>query len=294
MIIFIFKGIKHHKAFQRLLNLIMLIIFIGTYYLGTAGVCYGRSPLPRKELKDEEISSTLVEDALSYYMNEYNTIAQSIQRDSKGQPILPYSIKELSQIINTEYENNTYIDGYANQYSPTCKRLVSSPLFSQMQITGISMSITGEANVNGETPKGEIAFTIAHEIAHIRGIYREDDANMAALIVCYNSSNIYLKYSALYISISSLIEAYEITYRTSYANKYHYNFWKTHNLLQDITDKWNTFYLKINGSKKGTGDYVDSTSKVDTGEKDETGNTIYQILSYSPYQKYLYYLFVNK
>ncbi|MBO5845558.1 MAG: DUF3810 family protein [Clostridia bacterium] len=55
---------------------------------------------------------------------------------------------------------------------------------------------TGEANINVNFPDYTIPYTAAHELAHQRGIAREDEANFVAFLVCIESEDRYIRYSA--------------------------------------------------------------------------------------------------
>jgi hypothetical protein len=66
---------------------------------------------------------------------------------------------------------------------------------SDARITGIYSFFTGEANVNVEYPHYTLPFTAAHEMAHQRGIARENEANFIAFLVCIRSDDPYLRYS---------------------------------------------------------------------------------------------------
>lgn len=64
-------------------------------------------------------------------------------------------------------------------------------------ISGVYTFFTGEANVNVNYPDFNTPFTMAHEMAHQRGIAREDEANFVAFLVCMESDDEYIRYSAL-------------------------------------------------------------------------------------------------
>ena len=56
---------------------------------------------------------------------------------------------------------------------------------------------TGEANLNTNYPDYILPYTAAHELAHQRGIARENEANFVAFLVCMESDDPYIRYSAL-------------------------------------------------------------------------------------------------
>lgn len=298
-IVHILLGFKNKKWFSSLLTLSIYTLSILNFYIGTASVTYGRSEVDIPLIENSKINKELIEESLNYYVSDYNNISNHMERDSNNCIINPYSLKELSRIINEEYEKLENISNYFSTYKPLIKPLITSPLFTEFNITGITMSITGETHINNQIASCELPFTVAHEFAHAKGAYRENDANLVALYICINSENEFLRYSGYYFSIGSLMDAYNVTFRENYAQKYPlsnaiyqeinyiYSFWKRHNSLEKFATWWNDFYLKINGSKNGTDEYNDVSIKEETGEIDENGEEIIIISSYSPFQRLL-------
>ncbi|HET8647801.1 MAG TPA: DUF3810 family protein, partial [Vicinamibacteria bacterium] len=64
------------------------------------------------------------------------------------------------------------------------KRAVLSPLLSYLGISGIFIPFTGEAHVNTTLPDVDVPFAASHELAHQRGLAREEEANYAAAVAC--------------------------------------------------------------------------------------------------------------
>lgn len=82
------------------------------------------------------------------------------------------------------------------------KPVKSSRFMSAMEITGIFWPFTMEANVNTDVPDYSIPATMCHEMAHLRGFMKEDEANFIAYLVCSNSDNPVLQYSGLMLALS--------------------------------------------------------------------------------------------
>jgi endo-1,4-beta-mannosidase len=64
--------------------------------------------------------------------------------------------------------------------------------------------MTGESNINTNYPDFLAPFTMAHEMAHQRGIAREDEANFVAFLVCIGSDDAYIRYSG-YTNVANYI-----------------------------------------------------------------------------------------
>jgi hypothetical protein len=79
-----------------------------------------------------------------------------------------------------------------------------SEIFSRMNIVGVYSFFTGEANVNTLPPDYKLPFTAAHEMAHLMGISREDEANFTAFLAALYSGDTYIRYSGLVSAIEWL------------------------------------------------------------------------------------------
>ena len=70
-----------------------------------------------------------------------------------------------------------------------------SPLLTLGSITGIYSPFTGEPHVNADIPAPEQLFTACHEVAHLRGFAREDEANFIAWWVGSRAADPVLAYA---------------------------------------------------------------------------------------------------
>ena len=75
------------------------------------------------------------------------------------------------------------------------KPVLVSRLLSRCNITGMFFPFTFEANVNTDVPEYTIPFTMCHELSHLRGFMREDEANFIAYLACRNSTDADFRYS---------------------------------------------------------------------------------------------------
>lgn len=75
------------------------------------------------------------------------------------------------------------------------KRVFFSRLMSRFNYTGFYFPFTGEANINIDPPAALLPATIAHEMAHQRGIASEQEANFTAILACVESGSAAYAYS---------------------------------------------------------------------------------------------------
>jgi uncharacterized protein DUF3810 len=86
------------------------------------------------------------------------------------------------------------------------KPALFSPVLSRLGIAGIFVPYTGEAHVNASLPEVDIPFAASHELAHERGLAREDEANYAASVACRDHPAAEFRYSGALIS-STYVQA---------------------------------------------------------------------------------------
>lgn len=75
------------------------------------------------------------------------------------------------------------------------KPVIASRLMSWCNITGIFFPFTFEANVNVDVPQFSIPATMCHELSHLRGYMREDEANFIGYLACEYSDDPDFQYS---------------------------------------------------------------------------------------------------
>lgn len=80
-------------------------------------------------------------------------------------------------------------------YYPKPKQVAVSWILSVQQLCGIYVPFTIEANFNGAMPDYNIPHTICHELSHLKGFMREDEANFIGYLACTSSDNQAFRYS---------------------------------------------------------------------------------------------------
>jgi hypothetical protein len=140
-------------------------------------------------------------------------------------------------------------------------------------VTGIYSPFTGEPNINVDTPQLMQPFVACHEVAHLRGYAREDEADFIAYYVGTRSKGTFLAYSCelmayrvamIYLLHADLKAAIEVQMRTSPEvtadNQSIDDFWEgqpktASRILTKITQTTNDLYLKSSGHKEGVRSY---------------------------------------
>lgn len=272
IIILLFKK-RWNRCLRVFMSLALASLIIGNVYFVSAGFSYNRYQEYYPDL-DPNINKEQTIVIAEYFINDFNALAESLPRDKKGTVIPPYSNDELSYRLQQEYFR---LSGYdINPYTPKCKTVLSSGLMSEMHITGVFFAPFGEPNVNALTPPSEMPFTMAHEMAHAKGIMLEDDADKTALYITLTSDDPYIRYSAYSEAVFSFLTAVEkwediegLAVKTETNRLYNLispliwqerknnsEHWQKYYRLSNIMNKLNDFYLKLMGQKEGTAAYI--------------------------------------
>ena len=80
-------------------------------------------------------------------------------------------------------------------FYPKPKEVTVSWILSVQQLCGIYSPFTVEANFNGDMPTYNIPHTICHELSHLKGFMREDEANFIGYLGCICSREQAFRYS---------------------------------------------------------------------------------------------------
>lgn len=154
------------------------------------------------------------------------------------------------------------------------KPVLASKYMSYTDIVGIYIPFTMEANVNVDVAGYNRPADTCHELAHLHGFMKENEANFISYLVCTNSENKYFQYSgymmgliyatnalykedvALYGKISEMISD-EIKKDLAYEDAYWDNIRSSdsYEVVSAVSDKVNDTYLKANGQENGVKSY---------------------------------------
>ncbi len=82
-----------------------------------------------------------------------------------------------------------------------------SPILSAGGISGIYSPFTAEAHLNRDIPAWSRPFAAGHEIAHLKGFAREDEAHCIAWQACRRSGDAGFEYSASMVALGEVLVA---------------------------------------------------------------------------------------
>jgi len=251
-----------------------LISFLMLLYCGfvlTLGTSYFTTTLDRElSLEKKGVSAKELYAVTEQVVKEMNTLLDEITFDESGHSVMPYSYDELNEKLNAAYKTFTKEYSFVASLSSNVKGILVSEPLTYTHLSGIYTYFTGEANVNTNFPDSTLAFTMAHEMAHQRGIGREDEANFIAFLVAMSSDDSYIRYSGYYEMFKYLVnalysadkelfkKAYEIADERLYREIVAFNdFYEKYqdNLAADIAGSINDSYQQMQGVEAGIKSY---------------------------------------
>ena len=127
------------------------------------------------------------------FASRANELAPLVQRDEEGSYI--EDRREIFDISPLIYQHvfNEYPNLEGRLFRP--KSMIFSWLMSRTGYTGIYFALTGESNINTRAPLFLMPATIAHELAHQRGVFAEDEANFVGILACVTSNYTVYEYA---------------------------------------------------------------------------------------------------
>ncbi len=179
---------------------------------------YYTTPIGEKlGLENVTVTKKELYEVSEYLLQNANKEAKEVDFIYNSSSVMPYSMSQLAKKINTAYKAVCQEYDFIQSLNAPVKPVALSKPWTYTHIAGVYTFFTGEANINTNFPDYTIPFTVAHEMAHQRGISREDEANFAAFLVCISSSDAYIRYSG-YLSVyeytaSALYETDEEAYK---------------------------------------------------------------------------------
>ena len=264
----IYRAVKVFSDFRLrirfIINLAAVVLLIYSGHLLALGIAHNTTSLDKKmELSEVEVTKDNLTETLTDLVDELNSLADLVPRDQNGVFTHGYSYPEISEKVSSAYNEFAHTYGLPEGYKSNAKGVRAGAVMSYLGITGIYTYVTGEANVNTSYPDYVTLFTTAHEMAHQRGILRENEANFIAYILLSNSDDLTLRYSAALNMYSYFASALYRTDKDAYyeivatlsdsvkadirsANAVSEKYGDT--IIEDISEWINDFYLESSGS----------------------------------------------
>lgn len=249
-------------------KLISVAAIIFSLFVWTLGTGYRTTPLgERLGLGSESIDKEDITETCVILIGLINGLEDEIVYAEDGFSEMPYSYDEMSKKLMTAYGALTESYDFIPSLYSRVKPVMLSELMTYTHIAGVYSYFTGEANINVTFPDYTLPYTAAHELAHQRGISREDEANFIAFLVCSESDDPYIRYSGYVSMLEYLLNAHysadqseeHADYKALYSTlsdkvrteqKAYYDFYQKYadNIAASVSGAVNNSYLQSQGT----------------------------------------------
>lgn len=266
---------KHYTKTWRdvgkflVITLSVASLFFTTFALNFGAGYHTSSVDKLLELDRRDVSAEELRETAEYLVEEINKYTDSLGVRESGSTVMPYGYDTLSKKLLDAYDKVCDEYAFISRFPSRIKPVMLSEPWTYTHISGVYTYFTGEANINTNFPDYTLPYTAAHEMAHQRGIAREDEANFVAFLVCAASDDEYIRYSGylnLYEYVANALysadrDAYsevrselsavarkEMSAYSAFFDKYR------ENVAANVTESVNNAYLTIQGTP-GTKSY---------------------------------------
>lgn len=137
-----------------------------------------------------------------YVVEQANALSVTFDRDEKGYLIYTSPLKEEAKAQMRKLGEK--FDVLSGDY-PDPKGLAMSGFYSQQYIMGYYFPFSMEANYNRQMYLTNIPVTMCHELSHLKGFIREDEANFIGYLACVDSDDPLFRYSG-YLSVLGYLD----------------------------------------------------------------------------------------
>ena len=246
---------------------------------------YGESVEEKIGIERENLSPEQLYDTAILLMDAIREEIPNVSYPENTYSEMTFSYAEMNKKLNEAYLtlSDTY-PSFECFYSNTKPVMLSEP-WTYTHISGMYTFFTGEANVNVNYPDFVMISSAAHEMAHQRGIGKEDEANFVAFLVCSLSDDPYIRYSGyadvlndvmsqLY-SASTELHAKALAYmpqelKAEYASYSEFFDKYRENVAANVSTSVNNAYISSHNQPQGVKSYglvVDLVAAYMLGEK---------------------------
>ena len=137
-----------------------------------------------------------------YVVEQANALSVTFDRDEKCYLIYTSPLKEEAKAQMRKLGEK--FDVLSGDY-PDPKGLAMSGFYSQQYIMGYYFPFSMEANYNRQMYLTNIPVTMCHELSHLKGFIREDEANFIGYLACVDSDDPLFRYSG-YLSVLGYLD----------------------------------------------------------------------------------------
>lgn len=248
----------------------LISVIYSTFVFGYGTGYYGRTIDKKLGMRRAAVSSEELYLTALKLMDGAASELDSVIYPEGTYSYMGCSYDEMNEKLNAAWKKVADEYGCFGNFTSRTKPVLLSEPMTHMHLAGIYCLFTGEANVNVNYPDFIVVTSAAHEMAHQRGVCREDEANFMAFLVCISSDDPYLRYSgyldmlnevldrlygadkALYKEVINRMPGDILNEFVSYSE--FFDKYRT-NVAATVTNAVNNAYITYHGQPEGTKSY---------------------------------------
>lgn len=242
------------------------VIWNGYCWLWNAGY-YDESFAEQAELKADGAYPEELELASRRFLAMANRLAPLVPRDEDGN--VAFSLEDAMDVYPDLYDPLVEEFPCLSGQTTRPKGVIFSSVMSRMGFTGIFFPFSGETYINTHQPAWSIPNTMAHEIAHQRGVHLEAECNFLGIAACLESDDIRFQYSGYLCGLIHLTNALNKADPDARADilsgfcpelrtdwNYNARYWQEmEGTVSKVSDKVYDAFLKVNTQPSGLKSY---------------------------------------
>lgn len=262
------KSSTWRSVISYVVTLISIASVIFSVFVFAYGIGYYVPTIDKRtDIENTPVSAEELRDTALKIAEDLKRLSSDVSVNTDGSTVMPYSFNTMNRKLNESYSELSKKYGFIQPLKSNTKPVLLSTVMSYTHFTGFYTFFTGETNVNMDFPDYSLVFTAAHELAHQRGIARENEANFIAFLACIGSDDPYIQYCGymnmyeyvsaalysanpdmykeVYLSIPDLARNELVAYSAFYSKYRDSGAAKVGNSINDA-------FLKANGTAEGT------------------------------------------
>ncbi|MGX8699148.1 MAG: DUF3810 domain-containing protein [bacterium] len=254
---------------KRLTALALAVAWLFSGYLWLWGIDYRASSFRDKTgFETHLISAQELREVAAFFTQKAMSAAAEVPRDAEGK-----MTGELDALLDASLTVYDTVDARFPAIAARSRRpkrmWLFSRVMSRMGFTGVFFPFTAESNINADPTLAFIPCTVAHELAHQRGVTSEQEANFLGVTAAVTSGQPEYTYSgwltgSVYL-MNALYRADREGWRELYATfsggflaDWNANaaYWQSlQSPVTETSEKLYDTYLRANGQELGMQSY---------------------------------------
>jgi hypothetical protein len=197
-----------HACQKAIPGLVVFLVIIYVCFNMMWGLNYNRMSFA--ELSGISVEPASVDDLaeLALHLTLWaNELREFVDEDERGIMTLSSGKRDMFARADLGYRQAAEIYPVLGGKFGMPKGVILSRYWSYTGIGGVYFPFTAEANVNTHMPHFVLPFATTHEMAHQRGIAREDEANYIAYLTCVMHPDLDFQYSGVALALKNTMNA---------------------------------------------------------------------------------------